>query len=338
VPILASLRAALPDAHIDWVVQDEYVDAVAAHPALDEAIPFPRRRFGRWWRRGVAIEMRDWFRALRRRKYDLVLDLQGLGRSGLIAWATRAPRRVAARGARELAWLGATVRHRVDPALHAVDAMLALVAAEGIAPVVDMRLHAPESDRAWWQAQRDANDLREPYAVLAPTARWPSKRWPVERWGQLVPALAERGAARIVLIGGPGERGQLAGLAESVAADRRGMILDLVGATGVGRMLAVIEDAAVVVATDSAPLHVAVGFDRPCVAIFGPTDPARVGPYRRPEAVVRVVRPGDPPVAAYRRMGDEMMRRVGADLVIERIDAVMGAAQAPAVRSGGGAA
>jgi ADP-heptose:LPS heptosyltransferase len=229
------------------------------------------------------------------------------------------------------------VRHRVDPALHAVDAMLALVTAEGIAPVVDMRLYAPESDRAWWRAERDELDLREPYAVLAPTARWPSKRWPVERWGQLVPGLAERGAARIVLVGGPGERGQLAGLAESAPPDRRGMILDLVGATGVGRMLAVIEDAAIVVATDSAPLHVAVGFDRPCVAIFGPTDPARVGPYRRPDAVVRVVRPGDPPVAAYRRMGDEMMRRVGADLVIERIDAVMGAAHARAGRSGGGA-
>ena len=115
VPVLASLRRAWPEAVVDWVVQEEFAPAIAAHPALSEAITFPRTRLARWWRSPArARELWQWFGELRRREYDIVLDCQGLGRSGLITWATAAPRRVGLRRAREFAWLGYNVRCQVS--------------------------------------------------------------------------------------------------------------------------------------------------------------------------------------------------------------------------------
>ena len=119
VPVLVSLRKAYPKATIDWLVQADFADAITAHPALDEAVLFPRQRFARWWRNpAVAREMYRWFAGLGKRGYDLVFDCQGLGRSGLITWATKASTRVGFGCAREFAWLGYNVRHPPTSATH----------------------------------------------------------------------------------------------------------------------------------------------------------------------------------------------------------------------------
>ncbi len=99
--------------------------------------------------------------------------------------------------------------------------------------------------------------------------------------------------------------------------------MDLVGATTVGQTMAVVAAAGVVVANDSAPLHMAVGFERPCVGLFGPTDPATVGPFRAERSVVRA--PGG--ASAHFKdpsIGDSVMRRIDVETVIERIDQVLG--------------
>jgi heptosyltransferase-1 len=335
VPVLASLRRAYPQARIDWVVRDTFAPAIAAHPALNEAILFPRARFARWWRSPAALgEMLGWFWDLRRRRYELVLDCQGLGRSGLISFLAAARRRVGYRQARELAWLGYNVRHPAHPEIHTVDQMLSLLREEGIEPVHDMRLHLAPADHDWWTHERrrlGLDGLR--YAVFAPTARWPSKRWPIQRWRQLVRPLLDRGLQRLVVVGGPDETAQVEGLVDP-AGEAASSVVDLVGQTTIGQTMAAIADADLVIANDSAPLHVAVGFDRPCVALFGPTDPALVGPYRRPEAVVRKYRPRPGETINYRdgKLGDGLMRLISVDDVLERVDAVLaGAATPPAL-------
>lgn len=323
VPVLVSLRRAWPDARIDWVVRDSLAPAVAAHPDLTEIVPFPRSRFAGAWRRpAVAGEMVAWARALRRRRYDLVIDCQGLSRSGLITKLTGAPCRVGFRSARELAALAYTRRVDHDPAAHTVDAMLALVAAVGVEPVKDLRLHVNDDDRRWWADRRAAGGL-DRYAVLAPTARWASKRWPTDRWRDLAAAMAGHGHERLVIVGGPGEETQAAGIAPEA--------MDLVGSITIGRTMAVIAAADVVVAHDSAPLHMAVGFDRPCVGLFGPTDPDIVGPYERPEAVVRPASAAPARSYRHRHVDDELMRRITVDDVLARVNAV-GSNAAPLVR------
>lgn len=334
VPVLASMRAAFPDARIDWVVNEGYLPAVSAHPGLTSAIGFPRSRFGQFWRSPqVLADLWRWAAALRRTRYDLVLDCQGLGRSGLIAWSTGAPRRVGFADAREAGWLGYTVRHDVPSRLHAVDRMLALAAAEGAPPIADMRLFVPPEAGRWLvRLRRHLRFEGEPYVVLAPTSRWVGKRWPAERWATLVAPLRERGFRRVFLIGSPNERTQVE--AAMPRGPEQEVVVNLVGRTTLANTLALISEAGLVVANDSAPLHMAVGFDRPLVGLFGPTDPARVGPYGRSGGVIRpdVASPGDgAPHVSFKdeRAASALMARITVDEVVARIDHVL--AEAPAL-------
>lgn len=312
VPVLASLRAWRPQARIDWLVRDSFAEAVSAHPALSGVALFPRAALRRWWTsaRG-ARSAAAFLSGLRRERYDFVLDCQGLARSGLFALATGGARRVGYADAREMGWLGLTERLRVDPGLHAVDRMLALVRAAGVPVVRDMRLYAPAP-------AREALDERlrgRRYAVLAPTSVWPAKRWPIARFSALASALLEGGGVeRVALVGGPGEREQCG---EAIAlAERDPRVVDLIGSTSVGGLMAVIERAALVVANDSAAVHMAVGFDRPLVALYGPTLVERVGPYGRDRDVIQRLREGDR-IDHKNPSAVALMERIGVEEVVE---------------------
>ncbi len=320
VPVLASLRRAFPGAEIDWIVQDGFADAIRAHPGLTRVIPFARRRFSRVWHNwSAAREWLEWTGDLRRRRYDLVYDLQGLARSGLIAFLTRGRRRVGFADAREGGFLGCTHRHRIPANLHTVDRMLALIEAEGIEPVRDMRLYVPPDAAQWWRQERAVRDPEDRgYAVIAPTSRWASKRWPAARFAALAGHLLASGHDCVVLVGGADERSQIGPLLERAGRDRR--MVDLVGQTSVGGLMAVIESAALVVANDSAALHMAVGFERPYVALFGPTDASLVGPYRGEQWVIQP--PVDPKRLNHKdaALGSSIMERITVEQVIERIE------------------
>lgn len=330
VPALASLRQAYPDARIDWVVQDSFTPAVAAHPAVSNVISFPRRRFSDCWKRPQSLRhVLQWLAAIRRTGYDLVYDLQGLGRSGLITRATGARRRVGDRDARELAWLGYNVRHRpalaADQPLHTVDRMLALLEMDGVPLVHDMRLYADNHSIAWWETMCESKGLSAGnYAVLAPTSRWRSKRWPIERWAELVSPLLLRGFDHVVLIGGPNELSQVSPIVPT-GDTANSPLLSLVDQTTLGQTMAIIANAGLVVANDSAPLHMAVGFHRPCVGLFGPTDPAVVGPYRQPHASLRAFQPRPGERIDYKdaKLADRLMRVISTAAVVQQIDRVL---------------
>jgi len=314
VPLVVSLRRRFPGLAIDWLVQDSFVDAVRAHPGVRAAVPFPRGLFRRWFSPPAAMAVGRWVRTLARANYDLVIDAQGLARSGALARATGAAIRVGLDDAREMGWLGYT--HRVKPregVVHTVDRMLALVEALGATPIRDLRLVAPPEDRT--AAERDAV-LAGRFAVLAPTSRWPGKRWPIERFAALATLLLERGLVeRVVVVGAGSEREECRPLLE--LAQREERVVDRLGRTCVGGLMATIERAALVVANDSAALHIAVGMGRPLVALFGPTDVAKVGPYGRDGDVLQVLRPGDRYDHKDEALGRAMMARIELDAVID---------------------
>src|SRR5690606_18296450 len=125
---------------IDWLVQDSFADVVRGHPAVSDIVPFPRGRF-----RGPAGVARflAWLPGLRKSGYDLVIDAQGLARSGAMALATKAPRRVGHADAREGAHWAYTDCVAPGETVHTVDRMLTLTGALGLASVVDLRLTCP---------------------------------------------------------------------------------------------------------------------------------------------------------------------------------------------------
>jgi lipopolysaccharide heptosyltransferase I len=304
VPVLATLREALPEARIDWLVAKAFADAVRHHPMLDNVVEFDRKELSRFGLSPSATRAGFRFaKLLRENQYDAVYDLQGLFRSGLFTRLSGARRRVGFANAREFAWLGYNARHRIDPTLHTVDRMLALLAADGLEPIHDMRLHLADADAQWLaEFKQDHHIADAGYACIAPTARWGCKCWPIERFGQVARRMLDQGLAgdKLILLASPDERDRVLPIFETLIGDGPagsasggasggGDLRDRVvfPTTSVGQMMALLSETRVLVCNDSAPLHIAVGFNRPVVAIFGPTDPATVGPYRRHTSVLR---------------------------------------------------
>lgn len=282
VPVLSSLKRRYPRAGIDWLVQDAFAPAIRHHPDLRRAIPFPRDKMARDLLRGKPGSLVSFVRTLRRPRYGLVVDAQGLFRSGFFSFVTGAPIRVGDRSARESGWIFSTRSVRTDPRTHTVDRMLEIAKAAGARPEPDLRLHTGSGQRGEAERLLSASlgrHARQGPIVLAPTARWAAKRWPAERFLELARHLLASTPHPIVVVGGPGERTQCAPLLRLCRSEARAA--DLVGKTGVGGLLGVIERARLVVANDSAALHMAVGLERGIVGLFGPTDVARVGPYGR---------------------------------------------------------
>jgi len=326
VPVLASLRRAYPDARIDWLVQTEFADAVRAHPDLSGVVPFARRdlSLAKLHRAEARRKMRELVRSVREPRYNLVLDCQGLARSGLLARLTRADERVGHADAREMAWAGYTRRVKPGPSEHTVDRMLDLVRALGIEPVMDMRLYAPEDA----DTGLDQDLLKAAPIVIAPTSRWPGKRWPIERFTEVCRWLLHNTDRPIAIVGARSERDQCGPLLELAANEPR--IGDLVGGTTIGGLMHVISRSSLVIANDSAALHMAVGYDKPIVALFGPTDTAKVGPYKRDADVIQHADSLDGITHKDDAAGLKLMQRITTEEVIEAIEVRLNS-PAPAV-------
>ncbi len=202
LPILKLVRRKWPHAQISWLVSPACAGLLDGRDDLDEIIIFDRRRFGTAWRNPAAgLDLLRFRRDLRTRGFDLVIDLQGLLRSGWIAWETAAPVRIGFANAREFAWLFYTHRVSIDTMeQHAIDRYLKIAEAIGCATSpVDFDLRAAAADRAYIDS---LIPLGRRFAVLLPATNWPSKRWPIERFADLVDPLKQRFGLQSIVAGG----------------------------------------------------------------------------------------------------------------------------------------
>jgi heptosyltransferase-1 len=294
LPVLAGLRAAYPQAHISWLVGTACAPLLEGHPLLDEVIPFDRRRFGQMLRsRAVGADFVRFVRDLWRRRFDLVLDLQGLLRSGFLAWVTGAGQRVGFAEARELAPAFYTQRVRCPTRdMHAVDKNLHLARTLGLPvdpPAFPLGLRDEELAAFRQRLAQSGRGVTRFIAVL-PGARWATKRWRADRWGQLLNGLHAGGLPAAVLLGAPDDRDY----ADAILASCAAPVVDLVGQTSLRELSAALALAELVLSHDSGPMHIAAALDKPIVAIFGPTNPVRTGPYCRSARVVALPLPCAP--------------------------------------------
>lgn len=295
LPVLDGLRTRFPKATIDWLVAAPFAPLLAGHPQISNLIPFERSRYGKIGRSPRAsAEFVRFVADLRRRRYELAIDLQGLLRSGFLAWCSRAPVRIGFQDAREGARLFYT--HRLRPPIadmHAVDKNYLVAAALGFA---DHPIRFPlEVDTA---TRRDVKDRLTaggvmgelPLVGIAPGARWETKRWPAERFVCAIEALQTAIPCDCVLVGGPDE----VALCASIAAKCQHAPLVLAGRTGLKELSALIAMADLVLCHDSAVAHLAAAHERPLLCLTGPTNPARTGPYGRLQDVMRLDLPCSP--------------------------------------------
>jgi len=293
LPLLCDLHAAMPEAQIDWLVHPAFSAILERHDALHQIIPFDRKALAAWWYKPAAFRLfKALIRRLRENQYDLVIDAQGLFRSGFLARATGAKMRIGFGNAREGAPFFYTHKVRM---FNGGRQIVAVERMRELGRPLNLRRDLPVQFRVPLQplAKSKATELldsppfhgADAFVAVIPGARWNTKRWPAERYGALVRQLNGKGHA-VVLLGSPDEK-NLCDQIEHAAAQDHGAALNLAGKTDLATMIAVLARARLVVGNDSGPLHVAVALGRPIVALYGPTDPNFVGPFGQIDQVLR---------------------------------------------------
>jgi lipopolysaccharide heptosyltransferase I len=275
LPVLTALRQRYPRAHITWVVNRGYEPLLRGHPDLDETLPFDRGAARSGPLLG-ALKFARFLSRLRARRFDLVIDLQGLFRSAVMVLATGAERRVGLSSAREGAtWFYTDVVPVADyNALHAVERYWLLAEALGAgASPVRFRVPLTEPARRW--AAGLLRDCSRPWLVFAVGSRWLTKRWPPAHFAELARRAQREFGGTVLFIGG----GDEAELARQTAALLNGASRDLTGATSLPQLAALLGLADAVVANDTGPLHLAAALGRPVVAPYTCTQVRLTGPY-----------------------------------------------------------
>ncbi|MCA9842116.1 MAG: glycosyltransferase family 9 protein [Cyanobacteria bacterium HKST-UBA03] len=289
LPLLGQLRDALPDAHLGWIVEPAAEPLVNNHPLLDAVHVADRKR---WlaalynplaWAGAWASLAR--FRAeVAQQRYDVVVDVQGLAKSGLVSWLSGVPQRMGFSPCREEAhrWYTHPVARpwpEFDPDHH-VSHSYGMLAQSLTDQSTDMPhpLLPPVPEAAVQAAQAMLAPLGDrPIVVLAPATRWQSKHWPVKHWQKLVDGLMQESTVAVVGVGGHGDHGLVADVVAPATAQQRS--LNLAGQTDLTTLQAVVKHAAVVVAPDSMTAHLAGALNHPAVlALFGPTSTIRTAP------------------------------------------------------------
>jgi lipopolysaccharide heptosyltransferase I len=273
LPVLSALRQLFPTAHISWIVNRGYAPILEGHPDLNEIIPFDRGAFRKGWITG-SIAYSRFLRHLRSQRFDLVIDLQGLLRTGLMALASGAAVRIGLATAREFSSLCYT--HRIDDRIgvrHAVDRYWRVIEALGDAPT--KTFHAPvQADARLWARDRLQAQPR-PWLAVGVGSRWLTKRWPPEHFAALVRRAQSQFGGTAVFVGTPEE----ASLAEHAASLVHGPMLQLTGKTTLPQLVALLSECDAMIANDTGPLHLAVALGRPVVAPYTCTLPEKTGPY-----------------------------------------------------------
>ena len=284
LPIWNLLRNHWPGAQISWLVTPACAGLLDGLPGLN-VIRFERGRLANAWRSASAAkELLGLGQGLRDLRFDLVIDLQGLFRSGWMTWQTKAPIRVGFDNAREFSWAFYTHRVPVDTReQHATDRYLKVLAALGV-PTSPIEYPFAKDDRDFAHVERLLPGGKK-YVVLLPGTNWPTKRWPVEKFARLVEPLKQRFGLDVVVAGGA----DVEQLAHQIPH-----ATTLAGKTNLRQLVALLDRANLVIANDSGPMHIAAALGRPLVALYGPTNPVRTGPYGRMESVLRLDIPCSP--------------------------------------------
>jgi heptosyltransferase-1 len=337
LPAAQALRKAYPEAMIGWIIEERWAELLCAPGAARRGSRSGQRPLVDWvhtvnlkgWRKalfslqGVEPIARVW-NDVRAAGYQVAIDLQGAIRSAVLArwsgasvvYGTREPRESAA-----ALWYTrqATARgkHVIEQGLSVAES---LVGRRLVVPAAEFPRDARAEERIEERLQ-EFGILK--FAILNPGAGWGAKRWPAERYGQVARSLAKCGVQSVVNYG-PGEEE----LARAAEASSEGAARAF--QCSISELIALTRRARLFVGGDTGPLHLAAALKVPVVAIFGPTDPARNGPYGTRSVVIR--NPASMTTHARNPRMDEAMLGIGVEKVVNGAESLLAGKTAEAGR------
>lgn len=279
-PLFAALRQEFPEAHLTALVRPETAAVLEAHPHVDAVLIDDKRGHDRGLRSFRLV------RRLRQQRFDVVLALHKSLRTAWVLAAAGIGCRVGFR--QSAGWFFYHRRVVRDPRLHDVERNLSILAGVGRDPRRSVAgpfvACQPEAVLRVQAALRERGVHPEsPLVGIAPGSAWATKRWSIEGFAALLVGLQRDLGVTALLLGAPGD----AAFAQAVQEAAGGAGINLVGLTDLPMLVAAIDQCQVVIANDSAPVHLAVARDTPVVAIFGPTVPRQgFSPYTERARIV----------------------------------------------------
>ena len=273
LPFLHVLKKKYPNAEVHWIIAKGLEGLLESNPLISRIWVIEKDK----WRafKSLSFTLRNLNnlkKTLQEEAFDIVIDLQGLLRSGLLSYVSGAPVRIGFREAREGAGLFYTHKIEGGKDIHAVDRYLKIAGFLGC----DIKNIEPPALKTGDIVQ---NKINYEYVVIAPGARWQTKKWHPECFGEL----AARLNLKSVVVGSSAD----IEIADQVVKNSRGNAVSLAGKTSLKELIGIISRAKFVVTNDSGPMHIAAALNIPVFAIFGPTNPMRTGPYGKNNTVVK---------------------------------------------------
>jgi len=323
LPAVQALRGAFPTAMIGWLVEERWAELLCAPGAPRRGPRSPQRPLVDWvhtvdlkgWRKSLftvsaAEKIARVWNDVRSAGYQVAIDLQGAVRSAVLArwsgapvvWGSAEPREAPAS-----LWY---TRQAVARGTHVIEQTLSLVGAVAQSGLGVPRVefpYDPGAEELTEELTKEAFAQQGAYVVLNPGAGWGAKRWPAQRYGEVARQLARDGLHCVVNCG-PGEER----LGEEVSGASGGAAKP--AKLSITELIALVRGARLFIGGDTGPLHLAAAMQVPVVAIFGPTDPARNGPYGTRSVVLR--NPASATTHTRHERPDEGMLEIGVDAVV----------------------
>ncbi len=290
LPSLAALKGHFPDAHITWVIEEAAADLIKNHPYLDRVIVSHRKQWITNLKNIKKIgptlkEIRQFIAALRERRYDMVIDFHGLFKSAMIVGISGAKRKIGYNSLQELSGLFLNEKIYEDMEKHAVDRYLDLsryLGADVESPEFLIPLREENRRRVDTLLKAHKIDEGKPFVAVNPVAFWKTKLWEEKKFAELCDRIAGELKTNVVFTGGKNDD-----VVERIQYMMNFYSANLTGKTSLRDLAYLYELASVVVTTDSGPMHIAAAVGTPTVALFGPTDPLRTGPYGEGHRVIQ---------------------------------------------------
>ena len=322
LPAAQALRDTFPEAMIGWVIEERWAELLCAPGTPRRGPRSAQRPLADWvhpvnltgWRKSLftiatAQQIAKVWNDVRSVRYDVAVDLQGAIRSAVLArWSGAHVVYGAAESRESPASLWYT-RRAVARGVHVVEQNLAVAEAVAQRKLAVPRAELPRDAEAERSVeQRMAEVEVGDFAILNPGAGWGAKRWPAERYGRVARHLKEFGVGAILNYG-PGEED----LAREAEAASEGAARAM--KCSISELIALTRRARLFIGGDTGPMHLAAALQVPVVAIFGPTDPARNGPYATRCVVLR--NPASPTTHARRAQPDEGLLEISTEAVVD---------------------